>query len=66
MIIGCQRVEGRGFNAVHDLMNTEMFQGEFCADFNAFLDFKMKMLYLYSLAYFIMTRQSLLKIHLLQ
>lgn len=48
MIIGCQRVEGRGFIAVHDLINTEMFQGEFCGDFNAFLDFKMKMLYLYS------------------
>lgn len=48
MIIGCQRVEGRGFIAVHDLINTEMFQGEFCADFNAFLNFKIKMLYLYS------------------
>lgn len=66
MIIGCQRVEGRGFNAVLDLINTEMFQGEFCGDFNAFLDFKLKILYI-PLAYYIMTRQSsLLKIHLLQ
>lgn len=65
VIIGCQRVEGRGFNTVHDLINTEMFQGEFSADINAFLDLKLKVLYI-PLAYYIMTRHSfLLKIHLL-